>query len=268
MKLIQSKQYPNGSLSNEEYHGNSNISGTFLSAVYAKSVKHAMDTVRKPSDALGFGIATHAAILEPELFNEEFAAELNKDDYPFALQSAADMQAWLVARGRPKSGTKLQLAERIKETCDATGDDVPELFEDILAEHAKDNDGKVMVKAKDFAQLMNMRDALYNDSVTSSLLAGAYIESSILAEIDFYDEFNEGEVNEGQWVAWFQIRPDIITRAPSIWDYKTTLDASEEKFGLDAFKMNYWLKMALQKDIFELVSGVQINELDLLHKKN
>lgn len=264
MKLLQSKQYPNGSLSNEDYHGNDCISGTFLSAVYSKSVKHAMDTVRKPSDALGFGIATHAAILEPELFNQEFAAELNKDDYPFALQSTADMQAWLIARGRPKSGTKAKLVERIKETCEATGDEIPELFEDILAEHAMANEGKVMVKAKDFAQLMNMRDALYSDSVTSSLLTGAYVESSILALIDFYDEFNEGEANEGQWVAWVQIRPDIITRAPSIWDYKTTLDASEEKFGIDAFKLNYWLKMALQKDIFELVTGVEIHELGFI----
>lgn len=264
MKLLSKEIYPNGSLSNDDYHGNDYVSGTLLGAIYAKSVKHALETKRKPSDALGFGIASHAAILEPDLFAASFARGLDKSDYPLAMHTTDDMRAWLVARGRPKSGTKPQLIKRIEETCAATGEDMPEMFEVIQAKHESENAGKTMMAARDFDQLMKMREALFSDEETKAILTGCYIESSFLATVDFYDEFNDGEPNEGQWITKIQIRPDIITRAPSLWDFKTTLDASNEKFGIDAYKLGYWLKMALQKDIFELCTGTALNEIGFI----
>ncbi len=100
-------------MSNEDYHAHDGISGTGLSKIYSSSVLSWLQTIRKQSDALGFGIASHAAFMEPELFEREFYRELDESEYPDALKTAAQMKDCLKQNGLKTSGTKAELDERI-----------------------------------------------------------------------------------------------------------------------------------------------------------
>lgn len=59
-------------MSNKDYHASEAIGSSLLKAIALKSLLHAVKTERKESAALDLGSALHAAVLEPETFNQEF----------------------------------------------------------------------------------------------------------------------------------------------------------------------------------------------------
>lgn len=60
-------------MSNAEYHAHEAIGSTTLKKIAAKSVLHAMSEEFSQTPAMVLGSAAHAAILEPETFDAEFA---------------------------------------------------------------------------------------------------------------------------------------------------------------------------------------------------
>ena len=261
MKLVRihTNTFISGEMSNEDYHAHDGISGTGLSKIYSSSVLSWLQTIRKQSDALGFGIASHAAFMEPELFEREFYRELDESEYPDALKTAAQMKDCLKSNGLKTSGTKAELAERIKTLAQPRFSTI----ESLTVEHDKANEGKTGVSPKNYDALMKMRDRLMQDRDIFTLLESAKIECSIVCDIDFYDHFNEGEPNDGQWVCTVKIRPDMVSNSGFLIDYKTCLDCYG-KFKRDVFNLNYDLKMALQHDVMTLAFGREPSGVCLL----
>lgn len=250
LKIIHNT-FSAGELSNEDYHAFEGISGTGLSKIYSSSMLAWKQTERKPSDALGFGIASHANFLEPELFNAEFYRGFDESEHPEALRGQKDFKAYLGKNGLKLSGNKAEQIERIKDFAKQTEDKV-QIVDLMKEEHDKKNKGKVEIDPVNFAQLKGMRHRLLSDPVIANLIDGAMIEKSIICKVDFYEDLTTGELNEGQFVCIVKIRPDIVSRRFALVDYKTCLDCYD-KFIKDTYNLNYDLKMALQHDVLRLV---------------
>ncbi len=256
MKLIKliSNTFQGGELSNEDYHIHPGISGTGLSKIWEKSVKAFLETKRKPSDALGFGIASHAAFLEPELFKKEFYRGFDESLHPNAMRTQSDFKVYLSEHGLKVSGSKSEQISRIIEHAKEINQDV-QIMEVLKGGWDDKNKGKIEVKPKNHDQLMRMRERLMSDESVYPVLDGAAIERSIIADIDFFDEMHDaGEVNSGQYIICVKIRPDIVSNRLVLVDYKTCTDCYS-KFESEIFKFNYDLKMALQHDVLKLVFG-------------
>lgn len=256
MKLVKiiTNTFQGGELSNEAYHLHPGISGTGLSKIWEKSVKAFLETKRKPSDALGFGIASHAAFLEPHLFANEFYCGFDASLYPNAMRTQNDFKEYLSKAGLKVSGSKADQIKRIKDHAAEVEQNV-QIIDEMKSEWDAKNKGKVEVSPKDFAQLNKMRDRIIQDADVSGVLSGAAIERSIIAEVDYFEELsNPGDANKGQFIICVKIRPDILSTRLSLVDYKTCTDCFD-KFEREIFKFNYDLKMALQHDIINLVFG-------------
>ena len=250
LKIIHNT-FKSGELSNEDYHAFKGISGTGLSKIYSSSMLAWKKTERKQSDALGFGIASHANFLEPELFNKEFYRGFDETEHPEALRGQKQFKEFLGKNGLKLSGSKSEQIERIVEFIKQTGDEV-KIIDLMKSKYDEANKGKIEISADNFSQLQGMRDRLLSDPVIVNLIKGAMIEKSIICKVDFYDELSSGEKNTGQFICIVKIRPDIVSRRFALVDYKTCLDCYD-KFIKDTYNLNYDLKMALQHDILRLV---------------
>ena len=253
MKLLRvlCNTFQAGELSNEAYHSHEGISGTGLCKIYSSSVMSWLQTERKPSDALGIGIASHANFLEPELFATEFYRGFDESQYPDALRTQNDLKGFLGQHALKLTGSKKQQIERIIDFCQQSGERV-EILDVLKAEYDEVNAGKTEVAPRDWAQLNGMRDRLLSDPAIAELIKGAKIEKSIICEVDFHSLLGRDEPNRGQHICTVKIRPDIVSRKFALVDYKTCLDCYG-KFTKDIFNLNYDLKMALQHDILSLV---------------
>ena len=64
-------------LSNEDYHKHEYISGSSLVTIFNECVAQWKFGEKKETPALSFGIASHAALLEPEKFDAEFVCDID-----------------------------------------------------------------------------------------------------------------------------------------------------------------------------------------------
>ena len=254
MNLIRivKNTFSKGELSNEDYHQHEGVSGTGLSKIFETSVLSYLEITRKPSDALKFGIASHANFLEPRLFNKEFYQGFDESLYPNAFSKNAHFQDYLSEHGLKVSGSKAALKERVRNHAKEIEQNV-QIMDDLREEWNNKFKGLTEVPHSDFKQLCNMRDRLVSDLSVVKLIEGAHVEKSIICEIDYFDELSHpDDENKGQFITTVKIRPDIVSKNFALVDYKTTLDCYG-KFQRDIFKLNYDLKMALQYDILQLV---------------
>ena len=94
--------FENGSLPNEDYHDQEKspgISSTGLLTIYDDCEAVFKYAEREPSAALDFGIASHAAMLEPELFDKEFVRDISKDDHEDMITSTVILKSKLKEAG-------------------------------------------------------------------------------------------------------------------------------------------------------------------------
>lgn len=237
---------------NEMYHQEvDGISGTGLCKIYLKSPAHFRYGEYTTSPALTFGIASHSAILEQEKFDEEFVCDIDRADYPDALNSDVEMKAKLKELG-VAGFSKLKKPELI-EALKKTGEEL-EFWPEIREAFDKEHEGKVFVPKANFEMIMKMRKVIFGQKKYAERLSNGFSEMSIIGEI---------ELPSGKKVT-VKIRPDLITAEFGDVDYKTCLDASPEKFGRDAYKLGYYLKMALQHDVLELAYERKPKEIMLL----
>src|SRR5699024_5136269 len=135
-------------MSNEDYHSEAeHVSGSALCTIHEFSPAHWRFGDKKETPALEFGIASHAALLEPDKFASEFVRGLDKDDYPNALTSDAAMKSWLKERGIKgySTKTKQELVEMIRKT----GEDV-DIWAELQSEFNELHSDKIEVKPQWF----------------------------------------------------------------------------------------------------------------------
>lgn len=234
--------YTSTELSNERYHSEEfpQASGSVLAEIISTCPAEFIGRERKESAALTEGSAAHMCILEPAQFKQRYARGIDAADYPDALEGNKAFEGWLKDRGVKCSGkVKAELLALI----DATGEN-PQILQRIIDSHAEECAQKnIEVVAPDvYDRIIKMRSALKKFGYTFS--PALQYEHSIVSE-DF-------KVRMDMIVPPGEMAPDgTISKNGEIWDYKSCADVSPLKFGASALKLKYWLKMALQADLFK-----------------
>nr|DAE47734.1 MAG TPA: Exodeoxyribonuclease 8 [Caudoviricetes sp.] len=250
------KVYFNNELSNEDYHADTeHINGSGLWNIYDKcpAAWRYKDEEDEQSKALIFGTGSHTALLEPERFYAEYARmpvvedfPKDKDGKPTVLVTTADMNSWAKERGiKGLSGkSKAEVIKIIR----ATGEPVKIYDEERLVAEINAN-GRILLEGNDYDAIQQMRAVIHANSYYSSLLAGAYAEVSILGELN-------GEKAK--------VRFDCLTKGGDIIDYKTAVSAKPEEFFRHAARLGYFMKMAMQHDMFVAAYGHAPRSVNLL----
>ena len=250
------KVYLNNELSNKEYHDDTeHINGSGLWNILDRcpAAWRYKDEDNEQSKALIFGTGSHTALLEPERFDAEYARmpvvddfPKDKDGKPTVLVTTADMNSWAKERGiKGLSGkSKAEVIKIIK----ATGEPV-KIYDVIREEAEKAAAGKQMLEGSDYDAIQQMRAVIHANSYYSSLLSGAYAEVSILGELN-------GEKAK--------VRFDCLTKGGDIIDYKTAVSAKPDEFFRHAARLGYFMKMAMQHDMFVAAYGYAPRSVNLL----
>lgn len=226
---------PPEKMPNAAYQWLYHASGSFLATIYNKSPAHAMFTPMKESQSLSFGIASHAMLLEPELFKKEFARGFDASIYENVLVTLTDLKAYLKKAGVKTSGSKSELIERIQAI-----DSTVHIADVLEEEHANSNEGKELIKPEQYDDILAMREAIIKNEKMRNMIESGYPEYSLLCELD------------GVAV---KSRPDLITNGGGIIQYKTTQSCHPAEFPRKANDYGYLLKAALEWRAFEQVYG-------------
>ena len=229
------KVYTPQDLSNEEYQEHEAVSGSGLATIYRQSPAHYKFQEKEETAALAFGIAAHSMILEPEAFDAEFVRGIDVEQYPDALVTQKDMQAWLKDRGQKVSGSKPDLIGRILDIEPDT-----HVLDVLNTSHADENEGKTILKPEDFDAVQSMRNSIMQDDSMLEMLKGGFAEYSLIGEMYNVD---------------VKTRPDLITSAGGIIQYKTTQDCHPAEFGRKIDNYGYLLKAALEWECFTRCYG-------------
>jgi len=232
------KLYTSTELSNERYHSDEfpQTSGTQLFAIHERCPKAWKFGEKKESAAMAFGTMSHVMMLENSEFEKRYARGLDINDYPDDLNTNPQLEKWLKDRGIKCGGlTKAGLVDAIKKT----GEDVGIWSERVKA-HSEMFADKIIVPPSDFDTVYKMREALFEHDLQHQMyfFVRADNEVSLIG-----DEF--------------KCRIDKVAGGCFIIDYKTTRSVSPEFFGAEALKRGYWLKMALQADLFEAFYNIK-----------
>lgn len=244
------KVYLNNELSNQEYHADTkHINGSGLWNILDRcpAAWRYKDEEDEQSKALVFGTGSHTALLEPERFEAEYARMPTKEDFGAELLvTVNDMNSWAKERGiKGLSGkTKAEVIKIIRSTGEPVRIyDEERLFAELNAK------GRILLEGTDYDAIMQMRAVIHANSYYSSLLAGAYAEVSILGELN-------GEPAK--------VRFDCLTKGADIIDYKTTVSAKPDEFFRHAARLGYFMKMAMQHDMFVEAYGHAPRSVNLL----
>ena len=250
------KVYFNNELTNEQYHADTeHINGSGLWNIYDRcpAAWRYKDEEDEQSKALIFGTGSHTALLEPERFEEEYARMPAVDDFPkdkdgkpTVLVTTADMNSWAKERGI--KGLSGKSKSEVIKIIQATGEPVKIYDEERLIAEINAN-GRILLEGNDYDAIQQMRAVIHANSYYSSLLAGAYAEVSILGELN-------GEKAK--------VRFDCLTKGGDIIDYKTAVSAKPEEFFRHAARLGYFMKMAMQHDMFVAAYGHAPRSVNLL----
>lgn len=244
------KVYLNNELSNDQYHADTeHINGSGLWNIYDRcpAAWRYKDEEDEQSKALVFGTGSHTALLEPERFEAEYARMPTKEDFGAELLvTVSDMNSWVKERGiKGLSGkTKAEVIKIIRSTGEPVRIyDEERLFAELNAK------GRILLEGDDYDAIMQMRAVIHANSYYRGLLSGAYSEVSIIGQF-------LGEPSK--------VRFDCLTRGGDIIDYKTAVSAKPDEFFRHAARLGYFMKMAMQHDMFVEAYGHAPRSVNLL----
>jgi hypothetical protein len=220
-------------LNAKEYVSNSGMAHLLRSPAHFQAY---LKEERETTKAMNMGSAVHLAILERAL--DRLAVTPLPEQYPNALKTGDDLKARCKELGLPMSGTKAELAARIREK-----DSGLILWDELLAKFGLENAGKMIVTADEMASLIGMSKAVHVHPEASVTLAGGEAEVSI-----FWKDPETG--------VKCKARLDYIkTKTEELDDFKTTEDASADAFARSALKYGYFRQGAFYSDGVEAVYG-------------
>ena len=204
---------------NEIYHGKTD----YISASGLKKMKvspaHFKYEKRVETDAMFFGSAYHAYILEPEKFEQEY----------------------FVFDDREKINELL--GEGYKSPRSA------KVFKEWKEKQLSKAQDKIILDLEMFEHIKAMKGKLFSHYYCRSLFKNGIAELSHYAECRTFD-------NKPLRI---KIRPDHLKpRKRLIVDLKTAKDASKDGFTRDAAKFDYHIQAALYSDIMEHWEGKQM----------
>lgn len=234
-------------MTNEQYHSEQDhVSGSFLSTLFFSCPAKAKFAPRKDASHFVFGTTAHTNILEQERFDSEYIRHPDPSEFKDLITSEAGIKSFLKSEG--VAGYSTKTLEGLLKMVDATGKS-PNIWHRIVADTEKAAKGRIIVPGKDYDRVQQMRDVIMNNGQMREVVLSGVPELSIFVVIN------------GVLV---KVRLDRVTADSSIIDYKSTRDASQEGFGRLAYNLGYYLKMALQHDVFEIAYGYAPTSVKLL----
>lgn len=234
--------YSSTQLSNDRYHSDEfpQASGSILTAIYQDCEAAWRFGEEKESKPMSLGTAGHAHLLEPKLFDATYCRSIDPADYPDSLITNRDMERWLKDKGKVGTSGKNK-DELLAMIDDSVSADIP--APQIMVRMLETQNqiallsGITIVPFEAYDTVKKMREYLFNNGY------GRYIDGG-QSEVSLVDV--SGNI---------KVRIDKITSDGEIWDYKTTTSAHPEKFGAQAARMGYYLKMAMQADAYYKAYG-------------
>lgn len=249
--------YTAAELSNERYHSEEfpQASGSILAKIY--DTTPAEFRYSEPTEKKHFidGIAQHVCVLEPVSFKNTYVRNLSLDDFPenSILVTNKDLERWIKEAGIKgySNKDKTELIAMI----DQTGE-TPPIWQRMLEAHAAANEGKIIISPDSYDMVLAMRSALKK-------LCGYVFTPEMQMEVSIIGESLKCRMDI--IVPPGEMAPDgTITKNGEIWDLKSTTTVKPEKFGLQSEKCLYWLKMAIQHDLYVEHYGVAPDRVVLL----
>ena len=130
---------------------------------------------RQETAALKLGSALHVAVLEPDTFLDRYALRPNAADFPGAVDTAKQLQAWLAAKNIEFK--KSALKPELEALARANG---APILDDLMKQKAAADHGKTYLDKAEWAQVYGMSAALRRESALKP-----YLEKGV-SEISFF----------------------------------------------------------------------------------
>ena len=261
---MEVKIFSNNDLSNEDYHSETeHSSGSYLWKLLSKSPAHAHfpveeDVIEERSRALEFGSCAHTNLLERSKFDAEYIRMTMPGDEVEGelLTTAKACESFLKAKGiKGYSGKSADEVADLVMASLAPGEKVSVLRLINRAEQERaDKIGAKLIRGDDYDKCMKMREVLLQNNEFSQFQTEGEAEVSIFAPYSGDDPDNPIPV---------KVRLDFVYDW-TIIDYKTTISAHPDDFGRQCYNAGYYLKMALQHDVFTLAYGRKPKKVILL----
>lgn len=270
------KHFTSDEMSNDFYHDPDAwtaeyVSGSSLSEIKSSCLAAWKFNQKTTSNALMFGTQSHTNFESKALFESQYRRAPDADEIREELQnlraknpdditlelitSQAALAAKLKAMGLTGTSNK-QYPDLIKMMADADVNLHVMHVIDLVAQSKAWRDGVELVAAKDYDACVNMRAVLELIPEHAACMNSetAFREMSIFGVIsgvkvkvrlDHVDI-----VNDPEYIAKLGYNPEEHPEVVVITDYKTTQSANPAEFPRLAFNLGYYLKMALQRDLF------------------
>lgn len=232
------KVYTNDQLSNDAYHEEKDhVSGSTLAKIFNSSLASWRFGEETPSEVFEFGTAAHTNILEGERFTRTYMRGTDFSEIKDLITSQTGLSSKLKELGIVgTSGKKWDDLIRMYAEC-GENFNIRYLME-WIDESVAANSGKELIAADKYDDCLKMRSVLLDTPEYAHIIENGVKELSIFGVI--------AGVN-------VKVRLDCVTDFGdyvAIDDYKTTANANPEDFGRSAHDHGYFLKMALQRDLF------------------
>ncbi|CAD5239175.1 hypothetical protein JLDGIFFK_00083 [Klebsiella phage vB_KppS-Samwise] len=242
-----------------EYTSGSNLAEVFQSSPASWKFKE-RDENAKP---LIFGTQSHTNFESKALFEAQYRRAPAPEDFKDLITSQTDLAAKLKSFGLKGTSGK-QYPDLIKMMVDCGEDLQVQWLIEMIAESEARADGVELVNAKDYDACVAMRQVLesipeHNACMNSQTaqrelsIFGVINGVKVKVRLDHIDECENVEFtlitgydDKGQPICEDVVYHEAIV----ITDYKTTMSANPLEFERLAFNHGYYLKMALQHDLF------------------
>lgn len=255
MTTPEFKVFTNDQLTNDEYHSNESwcadyVSGSSLGEIYATCPAAWRFAVREETKSLEFGTQSHTIMLEIERFNQTYRRAISASEVKDAITSQTAFASKLKACGL--IGTSGKAYPDLVEMMAKNDIDLKVMW---LLEHIQESearrDGVELVKAEDYDKCVSMRATLMNIPEYAAIINsetaqrelsifGVIFGVKVKVRIDHVDKLYDVVINGVHY-------PEVVV----ITDYKTTQSVKPSEFGRHAYNFGYYLKMALQRDLFK-----------------
>lgn len=266
--MSEFKVFTHDQLTNDEYHDPKGwaaeyVSGSSLAEIYFSCLAKWKFKPREESKALVFGTQSHTNFQSSELFEKEYRRATNPDEVKDLITSQTALAAKLKSFGLTGTSGKTY-PDLIKMMVDC-GEDLNVLWLiEMIEESQARADGVQLIQAKDYDACVMMRRVLegipeHNACMNSPTaqrelsIFGTIGGVKVKVRLDHVDVVDNVTVNVKSGVDpdGFPIYESVTyPQAVVITDYKTTASANPKEFARSAFDHGYYLKMALQHDLF------------------
>lgn len=247
------KAFTSAELSNDAYHDPKSwcadyVSGSSLGKIYATCpAAWKFESKNTDSKPLIFGTQSHTNFESKALFEATYRRSTPPEEIKNVLTSQTALAAKLKSFGIIGTSGK-QWPELIKMYADC-GEELNILYLIGLIEQSQAvADGVELIEAKDYDACVAMRGVLENESNHNACMNSPTAQR----ELSLFGEIHGVKVKvrlDHVDVVMMEINGEM-REVVVITDYKTTQSANPNEFDRLAFNHGYYLKMALQRDLF------------------